>query len=206
MSNKLKQPIMVVKSDLLFANHHFEGFLPQHEYDYEKRILANYEYLPRGIAEENPKYRQTIPYAIICNENQEIFTYQRTSGDNAGIEERLHGKWSWGVGGHIDQQKKIESNPIYATLLREIFEEIGVTKYRTIKILGYVNNESDSVGRVHFGILYRVNVISPKLIIQKREIDQGRFMSIQEIASINNDDNCIVEEWSQHALKALKIT
>lgn len=64
------------------------------------------EYLPlpcihtgfRPVMEEDQSYRQVIPYVTIVRDGK-MLAYQRPVKGN---EDRLHGKWSVGVGGHVD--------------------------------------------------------------------------------------------------------
>lgn len=199
----MEQPILVVKRDTLFEKKYFEGFLHHSEFDYEDLILENFEYLKRGLAEENPGFQQPIAYCLVCNEQDQIFAYQRASKKEHASETRLHGKWSWGIGGHIDKEDENTHNPIYTSLLREVEEELGLYELETIKPLGYINDDSNAVGEVHFGLLYLVKTKTTAVTMAK-EIADGKFMDVNELERICNDDGCDVEEWSEIALKALK--
>ena len=116
--DKNEQLIMVVKRDLLFLEDYFHGFKPN-TVNFESRILKNYEYMKRGLAEDDPNYKQPIAYNIIINpEIEKVFVYQRSPDDKRYGEKRLQGKWSFGIGGHIE---KIDSkNPIKESMLKEI--------------------------------------------------------------------------------------
>src|SRR2546423_8974887 len=61
---------------------------------------ANLVYLNRSEAEQDRRYKQLIPYVlIICNDR--LLRYRRGRG---GGEERLHGLYSVGIGGHISDE------------------------------------------------------------------------------------------------------
>src|SRR5580698_2532454 len=86
---------------------------------------ANVTYINRSAAEQDRRYKQLIPYAlIICNDK--ILRYRRGKG---GQETRLHGLFSVGVGGHISE----EDNGLFSNrvgyeegMRRELMEEIAV--------------------------------------------------------------------------------
>ena len=189
--------IMAVKRELLFKDNYFEGFLQSNSADFESVITANFEYIKRGFAEENPDYKQPIGYCIIVNPNQKsLFIYQRSSKDQNYGEKRLQGKYSCGIGGHIELSDS--KDPVRSSLLREISEEVSIDKIDNIKILGYINDDSNSVGKVHFGILYIIETdseIKPK----DREIESGKLI---EFSKLDKDLN--FEDWSRIALKALE--
>ena len=83
----------------------------------------------RAGLEVNPNYRQILPYVLVeCN--GKLFCYQRTKGIG---EDRLLGKHSIGIGGHIDltdishgpQAGTLDWDTTYYTsVMREVMEEI----------------------------------------------------------------------------------
>ncbi len=201
--DKMEKEILVIKRETLFANNYFQGFLAHDQYDYENLILDNFEYLKRGLAENDDTFQQPIAYCLITNEKNELFAYQRASKKEHATEDRLHGKWSWGIGGHIDKEDAENHNPIYTSLLREIEEELGLFDLATITPLGYINDDTNAVGKVHFGLLYLIKSNSTELNLAK-EIAQGSFISLDKLEALCADDNCVIEEWSQLALTPLK--
>jgi predicted NUDIX family phosphoesterase len=74
---------------------------------------------------------------------------------------------SIGVGGHIERtkDKSIEESYEYS-MWRELEEEIGLNKsyVKSNKIIGIINDDSDSVGRVHLGIVHHIKVNSTDFI------------------------------------------
>ena len=197
--------VMVIKRNILFGDDYFQGFRYANIVDYKSRILENYEWMERNSAEKNLQYKQPIGYSIIINPfSKQIFAYQRPSTEEYS-EKRLWGKWSWGIGGHIEKLDIVHSeDPINASILRELNEEVGVkVKSSDLKLLGYVNDDTDEVGRVHFGLLYVVKV--PKVIKPKdTEIKNGELKTIKELEEICNSFECVIEEWSKISLKPLK--
>jgi len=207
MANKEDVQIMVVPREKLFSEKQFQGFLHHNETDFNSKILENFEWMRRGDAEINPEFQQPIAYCIIVNKNtKKIFAYQRT--EKAG-ESRLHNKWSWGVGGHIDVPDHDETkseNPIELSMMRELEEEIGLKKEQITKItpLGYINDDSNSVGKVHFGILYSIETNLKNIEQAEEELSKGKMFSIEELESIKNNPDNYIESWSQISFDPLK--
>ena len=187
---------LVVKRDVLFENKYFQGFLPFDEHDYISKVLENYEYHIRGDElENNSSLQQIIHYDwIVDKKEKKVFAYQRASGKKNYSETRLMNKISCGIGGHID--KEDSSNPIEKAMMRELMEEVVMKKYPKPKIVGFLNDDSDSVGKVHFGI---VAVAETNGDVSKgdNEMKTGRFYSIGELESIFSDTNYEVESWTR---------
>jgi predicted NUDIX family phosphoesterase len=111
-------------------------------------LMERHVWLPRSLAETDPSHKQIIPYVIIRMGNR-IIRYER-----AGTEGRLHGLFSIGIGGHINR----EDYGYGLALCREIKEEIGITTLEVPRIIGLVNDNSTSVGRVHVGIVHLFDI------------------------------------------------
>ncbi|MCF7835208.1 NUDIX domain-containing protein [Candidatus Gracilibacteria bacterium] len=197
--------IMVVNKEILFGSDYFQGFEMPKDVDYEGRILQNYIYMERPIAEENENYKQPIGYAIIFNpQTKKVFAYQRSKKDENYSEKRLQGKWSWGVGGHIEMLDHEDGqNPIVESMKREMAEEIDFVAGDSI-LLGYINDDSDAVGRVHFGMLYLIETSSEEVKSSDPEIADSKMLTIEELETMCNDNEITVENWSKIALEALK--
>jgi len=193
---------MAVKREKLFYNDEFQGFSSGE--DYQTRILENFEWIERNDAENNPEYKQPIAYLLITNPlTKKIFAYQRAKKDADYREKRLQGKWSWGVGGHIEMSDG--KNPIETSARRELIEEVSMDgKILRFKILGYINDESNSVGKVHLGMLYLVETDSPEVRPKDSESEQGKLMDLNELEKICASEGVEVENWSRIALPELK--
>ncbi|MFH1212441.1 MAG: NUDIX domain-containing protein [Candidatus Woesearchaeota archaeon] len=204
--DKNQQMIMVVSRERLFPiERFFQGFSPASAVDFEAIILENAIYMKRGDAEGNPAFKQPIGYVLIRHSpTGRIYAYQRASKQAEYHETRLHGKWSWGVGGHIEECEAGEENPILASMLRELREEVGLSDAGDARILGYINNENDPVGEVHFGILYLVETAQADIRPADKESKTGGFKTVQELEEICASPELDVEGWSRIALDALK--
>jgi predicted NUDIX family phosphoesterase len=205
MMKKEEKLIMVVKRDSLFKEDYFEGFKGPDGIDYNSRILENFEYIKRNKAEGDSRYKQPIAYCIIVNPaSKHIFAYQRSRQEMEYTERRLSGKWSWGVGGHIEKIDTKDANPIFASMSRELKEEVEIDSIGSPKLLGYINDDNDDVGRVHFGILYVLEVNSDIVKPKDSEVSIGRLATIEELEKICLSSGSIVEDWSRISLDPLK--
>lgn len=201
----LERLIMVVKREALFREDCFEGFRPGDEIDYLARILEHPEWMERDAVEDNPAYKQPVAYIIIVNPGlKKTFAYQRSSQDEKYPEKRLQGKWSWGIGGHIEKFDVGGKNPIQTSALRELKEEIIIQGPISLRVLGYINDDRDEVGKVHFGILYIAETNSTTIKPKDPEIDNGRLRALEELDKICLSTDFTVEEWSRISLEPLK--
>ena len=58
------------------------------------------EFRPRAEAETDPSWKQLIPY-LVLRDGERIFLMRRTK---AGGDERLHDRYTIGVGGHVNPE------------------------------------------------------------------------------------------------------
>lgn len=196
--------IMVVRKEDLFQNDFFEGFKPYEEIDYESRILQNYGFMTRKFAEKDPNYKQPIRYCMIVNPSlKKIFSYQRSKKEEHYSEKRLQGKWSWGVGGHIEKLDTLTRNPIQESMLREISEEVEMNGSINPKILGYIYHDF-GVNAVHFGILYLIETNSAIIKPRDKEIDNGGLRTVDELELICSNSQYDIEDWSKTSLQPLR--
>lgn len=135
-----------------------------------KRIIQNGLFRKRSELEEDPSFKQIIPYAIISNKDSYCL-FKRTSKQT---EKRLHNKRSLGVGGHMNPRNSKEPKEQYLIneLKRELFEEVKLLKaclIEDIEFIGFINDDTISVGRVHIGLLYNIHVSNQDLVINEAD-------------------------------------
>ncbi|PED64034.1 NUDIX domain-containing protein [Priestia megaterium] len=203
--NKMDEIIIAAPRSKVFENEElaFQGTLQDRETVeiIATNIADSYISIRRGDAEEQPKYKQPIPYAIIQRGN-DIYLYERLSG---GGETRLHNKLSLGVGGHmnpIDNAKDF-NEVLEINLERELEEELVITdKNFTVTPIGLINDDSDPVGEVHIGVLCVIKV-SEDSEVYVREVDQlaGWWISLEELKQKEVFDR--LENWSKIAVDIL---
>jgi len=200
----MRSRVMVVPRTALFPEGSFQGFLPAGGIDYERRVLGAAGFRERARAEISEDCKQPIGYALLVRPRvKTVFAYRRSSRDRDYPERRLQGKWSWGLGGHIEESDSPEANPIRASMLREIFEEVGLKAVREPLILGYINDDSDPVGRVHFGLLYLAEAGETGTLSLSPELAEGGFYPLEELERIAADPDAEVEPWSRLSLPLL---
>ena len=152
----MKERVLVVETELLP--------LPETQYIADpQRIQAlleisqeNYRFLARAEAEADPGYKQLIPYVtILCQD--EVLVLERTSAQS---EERLHGKLSLGVGGHIDWDDRggTLAEVIARAMARELREELWLETTAQPVLQGLINDDTNAVGSVHLGLHYLLSV------------------------------------------------
>jgi len=172
---------------------------------YLARIFAPgiLRFMPRTRAEENPTYKQLIPY-VIMSYNGSYLSYVR--GRRAG-ESRLVGLRSIGIGGHInpiDNEVPLfdaDFRQMYRTAVaREVAEEVIVEANYTDRIVAFLNDESNEVGSVHLGIVHHWTLDSAKVSKREQMITRMAFMTIDELQDVRDS----METWSQLCLDGLE--
>ncbi len=152
-------------------------------------------FMERPKAEENPDFKQFIPYCVL-KQNNKFFCYKRTK---KGGEKRLHELYSCGVGGHVNPvdgnigQSKREF--YYKGLARELEEEVGLQEENyTQKILGSIYDNSNAVGQVHLGIVHLIE-LKPDVEIKTTDhaLSNGGF----ETLKMMKDNKDMFENWSK---------
>jgi predicted NUDIX family phosphoesterase len=103
VSTIVEEQILVVPTFLFHELGYFQGFTADVS-RYLPRLLEgdHIEYRPRGQMENDPSFKQLIPYSLFrwieADGTTHLFQYRRGSGQG---ERRLHAQRSVGVGGHI---------------------------------------------------------------------------------------------------------
>lgn len=213
MANKMNEIILVAKRTSVFDNEKdvFQGVVNKsnHEYSINKIMKSlgdNIETMRRGDAEENPLYKQPIPYAVI-KQGDKYFGYERLTG---GGESRLHGTISLGVGGHMNKIDGMEmdtfNNVMLENLSRELNEELNIDSTDgkpvnlDIEIIGLINDDSNDVGRVHIGILAFIN-LSDNAVVEVAETERlaGTWFTADELKAEYER----LENWSKFVVDAL---
>ena len=124
-----------------------------------KMIVQKGQFRKRNELEEDPSFKQIIPYAVIsCKES--FYLFRRTSGQT---EKRLQNLFSLGVGGHMNPGNSMEHEQQFLNdeLKRELFEEVRLLNDCTIEdieFIGFINDDTIPVSRVHIGLLYNIRL------------------------------------------------
>ena len=204
MSEVLTERVLVVPTAVFHRLGHFQGFTGEVDhYLSELFSPAHISYQPRHEVEQDPSFKQLIPYVIFrhCapDGRQSVFQYTRGTGQGEG---RLHRKRSVGIGGHIsvvDVNSDPGSNPYLEGMRRELEEEVFVDAPYTPRCVGLINDDQSDVGRVHLGVVHLVDLPRPEVRPRESEIIASGFRPVDEILA----DLSGFETWSQICMEAL---
>ncbi|TWT42746.1 phosphoesterase [Botrimarina hoheduenensis] len=202
-----EEQVLVVPTTELHAIGHFQGFSAEVD-RYLKPLLASsaLAYRPRSAMEEDPSFKQLIPYVLMRHTDSQgvvwLFTYQRGQG---GGESRLRAKRSVGVGGHIStldanhSQAAADAGLYRRGLERELAEEVRIEGPYREQMVGLINDDETPVGLVHLGVVHVFDVESPQVTPCEDDLADARFLPVNEILSQIEH----YESWSQIAVRAL---
>jgi predicted NUDIX family phosphoesterase len=157
----------------------------------------NHIFLKRKDAETNPAYKQLIPYALIhCG--SDVFVYRR---GKLLDEKRLLGNYSLGIGGHISVTDPGLFGSSYDDgLKREINEEVIIDSPYTQRIVALLNDDSNEVGKVHFGIVHALKLEQPMVKPKEKSINETKFVGI---ATLQKDIDGF-ENWSKICIEHIR--
>jgi predicted NUDIX family phosphoesterase len=161
-----------------------------------KRIVQDGLFLKRSELEEDDSFKQVIPYAIISNKDS-YYLFRRTSGQT---EKRLHNKFSLGVGGHMNPADSMKPKDQYLIdeFKRELFEEVKLLNgclIEDIEFIGFINDDTIPVGRVHIGLLYNIHVSSKEVYINETDNMTAEWINKSDLAEFYGE----METWSRIA-------
>ena len=155
-------------------------------------IVNHHEFMDRPAAEEDPSYKQIIPYVVLTRKGL-VFATRRL---NKGGESRLYGKVSIGIGGHINPVDETDRRSVLMKgLERELDEEVYIQRRGELVPQGFINDDGNGVGAVHLGLCFSMEV-EGEVSVKETEKLSGGWMSLQELRG--EFDN--METWSQIAL------
>lgn len=193
----MQESILVVPRTVLIPDEQqaWYGLKQVNEQDCMGLITSNQQFLPRPAMEQDPKYKQIIPYMVYMVEDK-VFCMQRR--ENAS-EARLAGKLTIGIGGHIRQEDMIGKS-ILAWAERELHEEVNLEGSYSTELLGMLNDDTNAVGQVHMGLVLLMRGTSTKISI-KSELKSGTLMTLSEC--LEKIDQ--FESWSELVLRRLRL-
>ena len=192
--------VLVVRRALFdqLGNFHGLNFAPE---KYLTALLSrgNNFFFPRPQAENDPAYKQIIPYVLLAFQDRVLY-YVR--GKKAG-EQRLVAKGSIGIGGHMNESDESlfawDEQAYRAGVEREVNEEIKIGTQFEDRIVALLNDDTTEVGRVHLGIVHIFRLEEQK--VEKREamITNLAFLTRAELMARRDS----LETWSQICLDSL---
>jgi predicted NUDIX family phosphoesterase len=157
---------------------------------------AHFSFLPRSRAEDDPSFKQLIPY-VVMKHGDHVFHYTRGLG---GGEKRLRALRSIGVGGHINPvDHQASEHPYRQGMLREVAEEVALGSAYVEQCLGFINDDALPVGQVHLGIVHVFELDAPSVERREKVLTDAGFAPIQQVKC----DLESFETWSQFVIEEL---
>lgn len=142
------------------------------------------QFEPRPAMEQDPAFKQIIPYLVLRN-GVDYFLMRRT---RAGADARLHERYSIGIGGHL--------NPVDGELedglQREWREEIRAAFEPDAELIGLLNDDEGEVGAVHLGVVYTADAEDRPVAVRETAKLSGRFASPADVRAVR----ARLETWS----------
>lgn len=197
MASKSAQHVLCFRREFLEGLGAFQGIsLDVARYFPAVVDPSNCGYVLRSDAENDPSRKQVIPYVLFVYEDR-VFSYRR---GKRGSETRLRELYSLGIGGHIDMPDQTFFTGYRDAMLREVEEEVTVGASWTDACVALINDDSNDVGRVHFGVVHVARLASP--VIGKREVqlitDAGLVPIEEAVRDVER-----YETWSQLCLSRI---
>jgi predicted NUDIX family phosphoesterase len=198
--NAPNENVLVIRRSLFDQLGSFQGlnFEPA---KYLNMLLSrgNNFFFPRAQAENDPTYKQIIPYVLLAFKNRVLY-YVR--GKKAG-EQRLVAKGSIGIGGHMNETDEslfaLDEQAYRVGVEREVNEEIKIDTQFEDRIVALLNDDATEVGQVHLGIVHIFHLAEQK--VEKREamITNLAFLTKAELMARRES----LESWSQICVDSL---
>ena len=153
-------------------------------------ILANHSFMPRASAEQDPSFKQMIPYVVIRSGDLRLL-FQRKSTQS---EARLHNKYSLGIGGHINDEGDNDTHdPITAGLYRELEEELTLGKHSAPRYVGVINDDESDVGKVHLGLVFEIHAETLDFALPEADKMSAEWVTTADLQTYLPN----METWSQ---------
>jgi predicted NUDIX family phosphoesterase len=149
-------------------------------------------YAPRDAMEHDPSFKQIIPY-LVLRDGERYFLMRRT---RAGADQRLHDRWSIGVGGHLNPG----DDGLLGGLRREWREELDAEFEPVFEPLALLNDDTTDVGSVHLGVVFVADAGGLPVAVREHDKLTGAFAAPSEVARVAED----LETWSRLVFEALE--
>jgi predicted NUDIX family phosphoesterase len=193
MSSKLEERVLVVPSTQLDRLGRFQGFSPEVDRYLNGLLIPELiQFLPRSMVEDDPSWKQIIPYVIFrCRDTVFCYTRGKTQG-----EARLHRLRSLGVGGHVsleDAEGRKSLEAYESAMRREIDEEVEIRSPGHLCRVGLINDDATPVGQVHLGVVHLFELEHPHVLPREEGLAEAEFLPLRAVWEIRNE----FETWSQ---------
>ena len=201
MSKYDGEEILVVPRSLFDELGSFQGLTTDTD-RYISTLLdpSNNFFMDRETAEDDPSHKQIIPYSLFRYRGSYLHYIRGKSGG----ESRLHAQGSLGIGGHInpvDERADPLGRATYmAGVAREIDEELALPSQPEQQIVALLNDDSNAVGRVHFGFVHLFDLESEETQAREDALSELQFKSTADLRGPLYDT---LESWSRFCVDAM---
>ena len=166
---------------------------------------TRFKWMNRSDAEKDFNHKQLVVYVIIMYKN-EVIRYSR--GEETSLRDNL-GKYSIGVGGHVDLKDqeifhKGANAFAYACLQcikREVLEETGINvnkNQKELTAIGFLNDDSVKQGLQHVALVLLLELSYREVYQTEKQVVKPHFIPVEKLA----DDFDDYEYWSQLCIQA----
>ena len=142
-------------------------------------------FVDRSEAETDETKKQIIPYCMVVN-NEKVLAVKRK---NPG-EKRLKDLLSIGIGGHINPEDA-GADMLFNAAMRELKEETDFDGNVVSQVIGFLSLDDTPVSRVHFGVVYKVDVDRDVKVIDGGM--EGSFVDMNSLPGLSGK----MEGWSR---------
>ena len=183
------EQVLCVKREDIFPDGAWHGFVSEDLERHQKAIRERHFFRPRAEVEDDPAIQQIIPYVVFRHETRYFLTHRL----RASSERRLRKQYSLGIGGHINPTDLIGGDPILDGLKREWQEEVVYDGRFEARLIGFLNEDSSPVSKVHLGVVFVVEGDTPNIAIRETNKLAGELLTLEEMRMYYLG----MESWSQ---------
>ncbi len=154
-------------------------------------------FVKRERAESDESIRQLIPYVVMQNMDDLYLMVKRLS---IQTEKRLHGMYSIGIGGHVNDQDEGDTPwmKFLSGMEREMNEEVIIRKsFEWPKYIGIIKEVSTPVNRVHLGVVFQIKADVEG--IREKDKFSWEFVNLADLLSRYD----MMESWSKYVIDIL---
>lgn len=176
--------VLVVRRELVIPGRGWRGVSAEGLDTTLATIATEGRFEPRPAMERDPAFKQVIPY-LVLRDGDRYFLMRRT---RAGGDDRLHDRFSIGVGGHLNPGDA----DVLGGLVREWHEELEADFTPSFELVGLLNDDETDVGRVHLGIVFVADAAGRRVAVRETDKLSGAFAPLSEVESVRDR----LETWS----------
>jgi predicted NUDIX family phosphoesterase len=196
MSISKKEKELVLTIDAGWTNTAYNHpFIRGYVDELEHHTEHGFAFRRRGAVEDNPKYKQVIPYVLVRHRGTNRFLLYQRAGNIQ--ENRLQNKYSLGLGGHINPcDAPVDGGfplILHNALYREVYEEVSILPPTFLEPVGVLNDNTEPVGLVHVGAVYELMTGEELFEVKEPQNLTARWATIEEIQEVYS----LMENWSR---------